>query len=165
MLHPDAINRVRTEDLNYTTRILYNLPYGVQIDWRTGQLFFRTFSSHHQGPFFAIRNLSRLQMLDTGGYHPTARQGLHFADIPGLNWMQVIHGGNIRNHIRYKPFPIIKIKSFIKKIWKSEELIDSCEYVQDDLIASRIRKEFNVDHFSIKIKIAFKEIFAGIVYL
>jgi hypothetical protein len=80
--------------------VLFNLPSGIQLDWKTGEMFYRTFRSHYQGPFLAVKNVSRARMLTIGGHHRKTRDFFRVVDVPGLNWVQVVHRRNIRNKIR-----------------------------------------------------------------
>jgi hypothetical protein len=80
--------------------VLFNLPSGIQLDWKTGEMFYRTFKPHYQGPFLAVKNVSRARMLNIGGHHRKTREFFRVVDVPGLNWVQVVHGKNVRNKIR-----------------------------------------------------------------
>jgi len=102
-LSRQAIERIVGASANVNGPTLFNLPSGVQLNWTTGELFYLTFRPHFQGPFRAIKNIQRETMLRGWGHHHTVRERLPMMiEVPGLNWLQVIHGKNLSNRIEYK---------------------------------------------------------------
>jgi hypothetical protein len=104
-LSTKAIERVLEANANLeegNETILFNLPNGIQLDWNTGAMFYMTFRSDYQGPFWAVRKTSRDRLLYLGGHQNKAREyAMRTVDVPGLNWVQVVHGGNLANKISF----------------------------------------------------------------
>lgn len=86
--------------------MLFNFRSGYQLDWRTGSMFPLTFPDVVQGPFLAVTNRGRDSMLDYGGEHRQARGGRSVVDIEGPQWIQVVHGENLRNRIASGADPV-----------------------------------------------------------
>ena len=104
--------------------MLLNIPSGIQLDWKTGEMLYRTFRPHYREPFLAIKNMTREKMLNTGKRHLQTRELYQIVDVPGLNWAQVVHGGNIRNQIR-KNINLIKIFKQAAEICFGSQLFSS----------------------------------------
>lgn len=121
-------------------KVLFNLPSGIQLNWTTGEMFYRTFRPHYQGPFLAVRNTSRDRILNTGGRHYEARRFFEkVVDVSGLNWVQVVHGGNLRNKVR-KNIELDRLLKRAAEVILGPQIItaDSCRvpsHLQQDLLA------------------------------
>jgi hypothetical protein len=147
---PRAIERVLMASANITEntgdQILFNLPSGIQLDWKTGEMFYLTFRSHRQGPYLAFTNASRERMLFTGegqGSHVIARRFANkVVHVSGLNWIQAVHGKNISSAIRYKKVrykkPIVQLVSTAAILWPRLKIADtSCvpTHLQESILA------------------------------
>lgn len=76
-----------------------NYHMGWQLDWQTGRI-----SNHgwpnkdQQGPFLALTHGGRERMLGVGGDHTKVRSRYeHVRHVSRRAWVQVAHGGNIKN--------------------------------------------------------------------
>jgi hypothetical protein len=96
---PSAIDGVA--DRAFADRTLIDFPWGVTIDWNSGEMRHRRLSPH-QGPFLAVTQ-DRDLMLDTGGHHRKAREGRYVEHIHAISWIQVVHGGNAENRLPLEP--------------------------------------------------------------
>jgi hypothetical protein len=132
-LSSKAIERIAAASADETdNEVLFNLPSGIQLDWDTGDMFYLTFRPHRQGPFLALMNTSRDSMLFAGGNkggHLTVRSAVEkVVDIGGLNWLQVVHGTNISNTMRYKKLrykpPVAKLFSAAALLWPRLKIAD-----------------------------------------
>ena len=96
---PSAIDDIVAKA--YADRTLVDFPWGMTIDWYSGEMRHRKFSSH-QGPFLAVTQ-DRDLMLDTGGHHRKAREGRSVKHVHAISWIQVVHGGNAENRLPPPP--------------------------------------------------------------
>jgi hypothetical protein len=78
---------------------IINYHMGWQLDWPTGRISNHGWPNREQqGPFLALTHDGRGRMLGVGGDHTKVRARYeHVRHVTRRAWIQVTHGGNIKN--------------------------------------------------------------------
>jgi hypothetical protein len=102
VLLPGTVARVVKIAGSVSGPAMIDLYSGYQYDARSGRM--RTHAKGMQGPFVAVVNDRRANPIDAAEFHPTARHGREVRFAHGRSFIQVVHGGNVYNSIKRRPF-------------------------------------------------------------